>query len=108
MGLGEVSVAPRDQHVVEEHRAVRRAAEAATKASLAHFHRGVRVEKKPDGCEWYASREAQQQHGIDTAKSALEKLNIPTRDDLAGLEKKIQGISARLAKLEGGNGKGVA
>jgi histidinol-phosphatase len=26
----------------------RRAAEAATRASLAHFHRGVRVEKKPD------------------------------------------------------------
>jgi len=44
----------------------------------------------------------------DTIASAFEKLNIPTRDDLAGLEKKIQGISARLTKLEGGNGKGGA
>ncbi len=44
----------------------------------------------------------------DTIAAALEKLNIPTRDDLAGLEKKLQGLSARLAKLEGGNGKGEA
>jgi polyhydroxyalkanoate synthesis regulator phasin len=44
----------------------------------------------------------------DTIAAAFEKMNIPTRDDLAGLEKKIQGISARLAKLEGGDGKGGA
>jgi polyhydroxyalkanoate synthesis regulator phasin len=44
----------------------------------------------------------------DTIAAALEKLNIPTRDDLTGLEKKLQGLSARLAKLEGGNGKGEA
>jgi polyhydroxyalkanoate synthesis regulator phasin len=43
----------------------------------------------------------------DTIAGAFEKLNIPTRDDLEKLEKKIQGISARLSKLEGG-GKGGA
>ncbi len=42
----------------------------------------------------------------DAIASAFEKLNIPTRDDLANLEKKVQGISARLSKLEGGEGKG--
>jgi polyhydroxyalkanoate synthesis regulator phasin len=41
----------------------------------------------------------------DAISAAFEKLNIPTRDDLASLEKKIQGLSARLSKLEGGNGK---
>jgi polyhydroxyalkanoate synthesis regulator phasin len=44
----------------------------------------------------------------DTVNAAFEKFNIPTRDDLANLEKKIQGLSARLAKLEGGDGKGGA
>ena len=44
----------------------------------------------------------------DTINAAFEKFNIPTRDDLANLEKKIQGLSARLAKLEGGDGKGGA
>jgi polyhydroxyalkanoate synthesis regulator phasin len=44
----------------------------------------------------------------DTIAGALERLNIPTRDDLEKLEKKIQGISARLSKLEGGDGKGGA
>ena len=42
----------------------------------------------------------------DTVAAAFEKFNIPTRDDLASLEKKVQGISARLSKLEGGEGKG--
>ena len=42
----------------------------------------------------------------DAITAAFEKLNIPTRDDLANLEKKIQGISARLSKIEGGDGKG--
>lgn len=42
----------------------------------------------------------------DTIAAAFEKLNIPTRDDLEKLEKKLQGISARLAKLENGDGKG--
>jgi polyhydroxyalkanoate synthesis regulator phasin len=42
----------------------------------------------------------------DAISAAFEKLNIPTRDDMASLEKKIQGLSARLSKLEGGNGKG--
>jgi polyhydroxyalkanoate synthesis regulator phasin len=44
----------------------------------------------------------------DAIGGAFEKLNIPTRDDLEKLEKKIQGISARLSKLEGGDGKGGA
>jgi polyhydroxyalkanoate synthesis regulator phasin len=38
----------------------------------------------------------------DAMASALEKLNIPTRDDMDKLEKKIQAVSARLRKLEGG------
>ncbi len=42
----------------------------------------------------------------DAIASAFEKLNIPTRDDLASLEKKVQGLSARISKLEGGEGKG--
>ena len=41
----------------------------------------------------------------DAIAAAFEKLNIPTRDDLASLEKKVQGLSARLSKIEGGNGK---
>jgi polyhydroxyalkanoate synthesis regulator phasin len=44
----------------------------------------------------------------DAIGGAFEKLNIPTRDDLEKLEKKIQGISARLSKIEGGEGKGGA
>lgn len=44
----------------------------------------------------------------DAIGGAFEKLNIPTRDDLEKLEKKIQGISARLSKVEGGVGKGGA
>lgn len=42
----------------------------------------------------------------DAISAAFEKLNIPTRDDMASLEKKIQGLSARLSKIEGGDGKG--
>jgi polyhydroxyalkanoate synthesis regulator phasin len=42
----------------------------------------------------------------DAIAAAFEKINLPTRDDLEKLDKKIQGISARLAKLEGGEGKG--
>jgi polyhydroxyalkanoate synthesis regulator phasin len=42
----------------------------------------------------------------DAISAAFEKLNIPTRDDMASLEKKIQSLSARLSKIEGGNGKG--
>jgi polyhydroxyalkanoate synthesis regulator phasin len=44
----------------------------------------------------------------DAMAAAFEKLNIPSRDDLEKMEKKIQGISARLAKLEGGGEKGGA
>jgi polyhydroxyalkanoate synthesis regulator phasin len=44
----------------------------------------------------------------DAIGGAFEKLNIPSRDDLEKLEKKIQGISARLSKVEGGDGKGGA
>jgi len=44
----------------------------------------------------------------DAMAGALEKLNIPTRDDLEKIEKKLQNISARITKLEGGDGKGGA
>ena len=44
----------------------------------------------------------------DMVAAAFEKLNIPSRDDIEKLEKKIQGLSARLTKLEGGDGKGGA
>jgi polyhydroxyalkanoate synthesis regulator phasin len=41
----------------------------------------------------------------DSIAAAFEKLNIPTRDDLASLEKKVQSLSARIAKMEGGDQK---
>ncbi len=41
----------------------------------------------------------------DAMAAAMEKLNIPTRDDIEKMEKKLQNISARLTKLEGGEGK---
>ena len=44
----------------------------------------------------------------DAISGAFERLNIPTRDDLEKMEKKIQGIAARLAKLESGEGNGGA
>jgi len=44
----------------------------------------------------------------DSIAAAFEKLNLATRDDMERLEKKIQGISARVTKLEGGEGKGGA
>ena len=62
--------------------------------------------------EWMSKAEEstkEMDHKVkDTVNAAFEKFNIPTRDDLANLEKKIQGLSARLAKLEGGDGKGGA
>lgn len=44
----------------------------------------------------------------DAMSAAFEKFNIPTRDDLEKVNKKVQHISARLTKLEGGGGKGGA
>ena len=44
----------------------------------------------------------------DAIAGAFEKLNIPTRDDLEKMEKKIQGIASRLAKLENNEGNGGA
>jgi len=38
----------------------------------------------------------------ETVGNVLEKLNIPSRDDLEKLEKKVQTLNARLKKLEGG------
>jgi polyhydroxyalkanoate synthesis regulator phasin len=62
--------------------------------------------------EWVSKAEESKKdmdHKIkDAIAGALEKLNIPSRDDLERMEKKVQGISARLAKLEGGDGKGGA
>ncbi|HUJ18524.1 MAG TPA: phasin family protein [Nitrospirota bacterium] len=48
-------------------------------------------------------------HKIKDAVSAtFEKLNIPSRDDIEKMEKKLQNISARLAKLENTEEKGAA
>ena len=44
----------------------------------------------------------------DAIGGAFEKLNIPSKDDFEKMEKKLQNISARLTKLEGGEGKGGA
>ena len=44
----------------------------------------------------------------DAIAATFEKLNIPSRDDIEKVEKKLQNISARLTKLEGGEGKGGA
>jgi polyhydroxyalkanoate synthesis regulator phasin len=41
----------------------------------------------------------------DAVTGVLEKLNIPTKDDFEKLEKKVQTLSARLRKLEGGGGE---
>jgi polyhydroxyalkanoate synthesis regulator phasin len=41
----------------------------------------------------------------DAIAAAFDRVNVPSREDLEKLDKKIQGISARLAKLEGGEGK---
>jgi polyhydroxyalkanoate synthesis regulator phasin len=38
----------------------------------------------------------------ETVGNVLEKLNIPSRDDMEKLEKKVQTLNARLKKLEGG------
>ncbi len=38
----------------------------------------------------------------DTVGNILEKLNIPSREDIEKLEKKIQALNGRLKKLEGG------
>jgi polyhydroxyalkanoate synthesis regulator phasin len=38
----------------------------------------------------------------ETVANVLEKLNIPTREDMEKLEKKVQALNARLKKLEGG------
>jgi polyhydroxyalkanoate synthesis regulator phasin len=44
----------------------------------------------------------------DAIAATYDKLNIPTRDDLERLEKKIKILSERLAKIEGEGGKGGA
>ena len=38
----------------------------------------------------------------ETVSNILEKLNIPTREDMEKLEKKVQALNSRLKKLEGG------
>ena len=38
----------------------------------------------------------------ETVSNVLEKLSIPTREDVEKLEKKVQALNARLKKLEGG------
>jgi polyhydroxyalkanoate synthesis regulator phasin len=62
--------------------------------------------------EWVSKAEESTKdmdHKIKDAMTAtFEKLNIPTRADIEKVEKKLQNISARLTKLEGGEGKGGA
>jgi len=38
----------------------------------------------------------------DAVAGILEKLNIPTKEEFERLEKKVQSLSARVRKLEGG------
>ncbi len=38
----------------------------------------------------------------ETVANILEKLNIPNREDMEKLEKKVQALNTRLKKLEGG------
>ena len=38
----------------------------------------------------------------DAVAGVLEKLNIPSKDDVEKLEKKVQALNGRLRKLEGG------
>ena len=38
----------------------------------------------------------------DAVASVLEKLNIPSREDIEKLEKKVQSLNSRLKKYEGG------
>ena len=44
----------------------------------------------------------------DAIANTFEKLNIPSRDAIEKLEKKVQNLSAKIDKLEGGNGEGGA
>jgi polyhydroxyalkanoate synthesis regulator phasin len=39
----------------------------------------------------------------ETVANVLEKLNIPSHEDMEKLEKKVQALNARLKKLEGGS-----
>jgi polyhydroxyalkanoate synthesis regulator phasin len=39
----------------------------------------------------------------ETVANVLEKINIPSREDMEKLEKKVQALNARLKKLEGGS-----
>jgi polyhydroxyalkanoate synthesis regulator phasin len=43
----------------------------------------------------------------DTISAVFEKMNIPSRDDVERLEKKVQDIAARLSKLESGEKGGA-
>jgi len=38
----------------------------------------------------------------ETVANVLEKLNIPSREDMEKLEKKVHALNSRLRKLEGG------
>lgn len=38
----------------------------------------------------------------DFISKTIEKMNIPTRDEIEKLDKKVQALSARVRKLEGG------
>ncbi len=62
--------------------------------------------------EWITKAE-QSTHDMDfrvkdAVTVALQKFNIPTHDDFEKMEKSIQALSIRIAKLEGDGGKGGA
>jgi len=41
----------------------------------------------------------------DLIDKTLEKMNIPTRDEVAKLERKVTALSARVKKIEGASGE---
>lgn len=62
--------------------------------------------------EWVSKAEDSRREFDSKVKDAIaasfERLNIPTKDDIEKIEKKLQNISARLTKLETTEGKGGA
>src|SRR5512135_2517456 len=61
--------------------------------------------------EWVSKAEDSRKEFDNKIKEAmaasLEKFNIPSREDIEKIEKKVQNLSARLAKIESTEGKGA-
>jgi len=60
-----------------------------------------RVQKKPDGCEWYASVAAHQQKGVDTVRGTFAKLSKEepkTADEgVRGMQNMLKGMTSAAA-----------